>query len=81
MQIETRIIVLGHIQRGGNPTVFERLMANEFVTLSVDKLLEKKAKLAIIYKNSEFEFIDINETVNKTQVIDKKILKQLNLMM
>lgn len=78
--IETRIIVLGHIQRGGNPTVFERLMANEFVTLAVDKLLEEKAKLAIVYKNSEFEFLDIKETVSKSQVINKKILKQLEKM-
>lgn len=80
IQIETRIIVLGHIQRGGNPTVFERLMANEFITLSIDKLLKEKTKTAIVYKNSEFDFLDINDTSNKKQTINKKLLKQLEKM-
>jgi len=78
--IETRAIVLGHIQRGGNPTVYERLMANEFVTLSIDKLLESPTKSIIISKNADFEFLDINKLINKTQPLNEKILNQLNKM-
>lgn len=80
LKIDTRSIILGHIQRGGNPTVFERLMANEFITYSIDKLLEGKTKSAIVYKNSKFDFIDIEKITNKKQKIDKKILKQLEKM-
>lgn len=80
LDIETRTMILGHIQRGGNPTVFERLMANEFVTFSIDKLLKDNVKAAIIYKNSEFDFIDIKEISNKTQTINKNLLRQLNKM-
>lgn len=80
LKIETRSIVLGHIQRGGNPTVFERLMANEFVIYSVDKLLEEKTQTVIVYKNSKFKFIDIKEISNKKQKINKKILEQLGKM-
>uniref|UniRef100_UPI004047441E 6-phosphofructokinase n=1 Tax=Aliarcobacter sp. TaxID=2321116 RepID=UPI004047441E len=80
LKIDTRSIILGHIQRGGNPTVFERLMANEFITYSIDKLLEEKTKSAIVYKNSKFDFIDIEKITNKKQKIDKKILKQLEKM-
>jgi 6-phosphofructokinase 1 len=80
LKIETRTIVLGHIQRGGNPSVLERLMANEFVVFAIDKLLEEKIKSAIVYKNSKFSFIDIEKITNKKQKIDKKILKQLEKM-
>lgn len=80
LKIETRSIVLGHIQRGGNPTVFERLMANEFVIYSVDKLLEEKSQTVIVYKNSKFKFIDIKKISNKKQKINKKILEQLGKM-
>jgi len=80
LKIETRSIVLGHIQRGGNPTVFERLMANEFVIYSVDKLLIEKTQTVIVYKNSKFKFIDIKKISNKKQKINKKILEQLGKM-
>ena len=80
LKIETRSIVLGHIQRGGNPTVNDRLMANEFVIYSIDKLLKEKTQDIIVYKNSKFRFIDIKKISNKKQKIDKKILKQLEKM-
>jgi 6-phosphofructokinase 1 len=80
LKIETRSIVLGHIQRGGNPTVFERLMANEFVIYAIDKLLKEKSQNIIVYKNSKFKFIDIKKISDKKQKIDKKILKQLEKM-
>jgi 6-phosphofructokinase 1 len=80
LKIETRSIVLGHIQRGGNPTVFERLMANEFVIYSINKLLEEKTQSVIVYKNSKFKFIDIKKISNKKQEINKKILEQLGKM-
>jgi len=80
LKLDTRIIVLGHIQRGGNPSVFERLMANEFVIYAIDKLIEEKTKSAIVYKNSKFKFIDIEKITNKKQKLDKKILKQLEKM-
>lgn len=81
LKMQTRILVLGHLQRGGNPSVFERRMANEFVVYSIDKLLEEKTKSAIIYKNCKFEFIDIASISNKKQVLDKMIIKQLEKML
>lgn len=56
IKIETRATILGHIQRGGNPTVFDRLMASEFVTLAIDKILESGGTWVIVYRNSEFKF-------------------------
>ena len=80
LDIETRTISLGHIQRGGNPSVFDRLMANEFVTLSIDKIIQEETKSAIIYKNSSFYFKEIDELANKKQVINPTLLKQLEKM-
>jgi 6-phosphofructokinase 1 len=80
LSIDTRITVLGHVQRGGSPTVFERLMANEFITFSIDKLLESKIEAVIVYKDSKFKFIDIGKTSNKKQKLDKTLIKQLEKM-
>ena len=77
LKMQTRKIVLGHLQRGGNPSVFERRMANEFIIYSIDKLIKEKTKSAIIYKNCKFKFIDLETISNKKQVLNKKIIKQL----
>lgn len=80
LDIETRTVSLGHIQRGGNPSVFDRLMANEFVTLSIDKLLKENTKSVIIYKNSSFEFKQIEDLSDKIPTINPFLLKQLEKM-
>lgn len=74
--IETRATMLGHIQRGGNPTVFDRLMAFEFVTYSLEKLLkEPKCNSVIVYKNSKFDFMPIEDVVSQKYTIKKELLE------
>ena len=78
LDIETRIMVLGHIQRGGNPSVFDRLMASEFVTLSLDKLISNKKTTSVIaYKDAEFIFIDIETVTQNSYSINPKHLKMV----
>lgn len=69
--IETRATVLGHIQRGGNPTVHDRLMAIEFVTNAVDELLKHNTNdgLVVVYRDGKFAFVTIEYTnSNKYQI-------------
>ena len=69
--METRATILGHIQRGGNPTVFDRLMAIEFIVNAVDKLLSADfhGGLVVVTKDSKFEFVTIDYVnSNKYQI-------------
>ena len=78
LRIETRIMILGHIQRGGNPSVFDRLMAAEFVTLGLDKLITNEpVKSVITYKGAEFVFIDIDTVIQNRYSINPKLLKMI----
>lgn len=75
--IETRATTLGHIQRGGNPTVYDRLMAVEFVTYAIDKLLQKEFEtegLVIVYKESNFEFVTIDYVNSAKYQIKQNLL-------
>jgi 6-phosphofructokinase 1 len=67
LKIETRVTILGHIQRGGNPSVYDRLMASSFVKKSIDRIIQKECKgEVVVYKDSKFEFKNIDEiTSNK----------------
>jgi len=74
--IETRATILGHVQRGGNPSFFDRLMASEYVTYAIDQLLsnENCAKV-IVYRKSEFDFVSVDYVNSQTYKIKDHFLK------
>ena len=73
--VESRLMVLGHIQRGGNPTVRDRLMAFHFVTHAIDGLLEGNQSSVICYNNGGFEHKKIEDVAFKKYQIKEDLLK------
>ncbi|MDR0665351.1 MAG: 6-phosphofructokinase [Helicobacteraceae bacterium] len=59
--MESRLTTLGHIQRGGSPTVHDRLMGFEFATLAIDGLLEGRSGEVVCYKASKMVYKSIGE--------------------
>ena len=71
---ESRVSVLGHIQRGGNPSVYDRLMAYQFVTHAINALLEGNNNSVICYTKSHFNFKSISEVALNPYALDKDLL-------
>ncbi len=66
--IETRVSVLGHIQRGGSPTARDRVLAGRFGARAVEVLLEGRSGRAVGIKNHEVIDYDLKEAFeNKHQ--------------
>ena len=76
--IESRISVLGHIQRGGNPSIYDRLVAYKFITYAVNGLLKDKKESVICYTKSGLEFKSIKEVTSKTKELDSELLSCLS---
>ena len=68
--IETRATILGHMQRGGNPTCKDRYYASMMGACAVDALLAGKSNRVIAYKHGEFIDYDIEEALNMKKTID-----------
>jgi len=73
--IESRVMILGHMQRGGNPTVYDRLMAFHFVTHAIDGLLEGNKSSVICYNTGGFNHKKIEEVAFKKYEINPELLK------
>lgn len=73
--IESRLMVLGHTQRGGNPTVRDRLMAFHFVTQSIDRLLDGHSASVICYNDGGFIHKKIEDVAFKKYEISQDLLK------
>jgi len=56
VDVETRVTILGHIQRGGSPTSFDRIMASRLGAKAVELLMEEQsAKMVGLYGNKIHE--------------------------
>jgi len=75
--IESRVSILGHIQRGGNPTVKDRLMAYKFIVNAIDGLLTDKNESVICYDRFGFNFKSISEVTSSKKTLDEELLSYL----
>jgi len=73
--IESRVTVLGHIQRGGIPTVHDRLMAFRFVTTAIDALRDGIKSKIVCYNEGIFFCKNIEDIAFKKYTIDEGLLQ------
>lgn len=79
-KVETRVTVLGYVQRGGVPTVQDRVLASEFGYDAVNLLLNGESGLALGYIDGKLIKLDIEEALNKTKVFDKELIKMVDVL-
>lgn len=68
--IDTRVTILGYIQRGGTPTSFDRIMASKMGSKAIDLLKEGKFSRALGMKCNSIIDLDINEALKIKKSLD-----------
>ncbi|QEK11591.1 6-phosphofructokinase [Crassaminicella thermophila] len=71
--IEVRITILGHIQRGGSPTAFDRILASQMGSKAVDLLIQGKKSRAVGIKGNEICDFDILEALSMKKKMNKDL--------
>ncbi|HVZ96661.1 MAG TPA: 6-phosphofructokinase [Chitinophagaceae bacterium] len=72
---EVRVCILGHIQRGGAPTCFDRLIASRMGYSAVECLMEGKFNVFVGIVNNRMHYIPLDEAVKKKQRIGEEWMK------
>ena len=67
---ESRCCVLGHLQRGGAPTMLDRLLGTRFGVKAVQLIAEKKFGMMVSYKNDQTLAVPIAEAVHHLRFVD-----------
>jgi len=70
--IDTRHAVIGHIQRGGSPTLFDRILGLRFGVSAIDLIAQGKYGYMAALKGNEITAVLLNEAVSKLKLVDKK---------
>jgi 6-phosphofructokinase 1 len=72
---ELRICILGHIQRGGAPSCFDRLIASRMGYSAVECLLDGRHNIFVGIVNNRMHFTPLNEAVKKQQRISEEWMR------
>lgn len=70
---ETRVSVLGHIQRGGTPTAFDRVLGTRFGVKAVELVSEKKFGRMVALRGDKIIDVSLEEAVRALKTVDKEL--------
>ncbi|MFQ5949542.1 MAG: 6-phosphofructokinase [Nitrospiria bacterium] len=65
MEMDVRVTVLGHLQRGGSPTPFDRILATRFGIAAVNLIAQKRFGEMVCLKGSEIKSVPLSEATRK----------------
>ncbi|MBI3185649.1 MAG: ATP-dependent 6-phosphofructokinase [Myxococcales bacterium] len=66
---ETRALVLGHLQRGGGPTTFDRLLGLRFGAAAVRALAEGKVNVMVALDPPQVKTIDLGQAIERIKTV------------
>lgn len=69
---DTRVIVLGHLQRGGSPTAFDRILASRMASLAVDLVLAGNGGKLVALQNGRYTYMDIAAALELPATFDNE---------
>jgi 6-phosphofructokinase 1 len=72
---EVRVCILGHIQRGGSPSCFDRVIASRMGYAAVECLIDGRHNIFVGILNNRLHYIPLTEAVKKKQRISEEWMK------
>ena len=77
---DVRVSVLGHMQRGGNPTCFDRVLASRMGVKAVESLLEGKSNYMVGIRDTKLILTPISEAIKAHTEIDEELIRVSDIM-
>ncbi|MCK4857160.1 MAG: 6-phosphofructokinase [candidate division Zixibacteria bacterium] len=71
---ESRAVILGHIQRGGSPTAFDRMLATRYGSKAVDLIHEGQFGRMVALRGNEVISVPLAEAVYQTKKVDNELI-------
>jgi phosphofructokinase-like protein len=68
--IETRVTVLGHVQRGGTPTAFDRILGTRFGVAAVEQIIGGNTGLMVALRGSRMSTVPLKEVAYRIKPIN-----------
>ncbi|WP_457615712.1 6-phosphofructokinase [Lutibacter sp.] len=72
---DVRVSVLGHMQRGGSPSCYDRVLASRLGVAAVEALLDRSTGVMVGITNGQITTVGLNKAIKMNREINKELLK------
>lgn len=79
-EYDVRVSVLGHMQRGGSPSCFDRVLASRLGVKAVESLLEGKSSYMVGLQNDKVSLTPLEQAIKGRTMIDRELLRVSDIM-
>lgn len=79
-EYEVRVSVLGHMQRGGSPSCFDRVLACRLGVKAVELLLDGKSNLMVGLKNDKITTTDLEKAIKGQSTVNMELIRVSDIM-
>ena len=73
--LESKVTILGHLQRGGSPSCLDRVLASQLGVAAVEGLLNGQSKVMAGLVNNKVQFTSFHDAINNKAAIDLEHLR------
>jgi 6-phosphofructokinase 1 len=73
MGVETRVTILGHVQRGGTPTAHDRVLATRFGVAAVDSIKNENFGIMVALQGDKIVPVKLEDAVSKSKTVDMEL--------
>lgn len=77
-EYDVRVTILGHLQRGGTPSAFDRVMASRMGVAVIEALKEEQRNVMIGITNNQIVYVPFNKAIKMNKPIDKELISVLD---
>ena len=79
-EYDIRVSVLGHMQRGGSPSQFDRVLASQLGAAAVDALMDDQKSIMLGIMNKEIVHVPFNKTIKHTKNLNPELLNLVRIL-
>jgi 6-phosphofructokinase 1 len=73
-EYDVRVTILGHIQRGGSPTAYDRILASRMGVAAIDALLDEQRNIMIGIVNNEIVHVPFTKAIKDDKPVNEQLL-------
>lgn len=79
-EYDVRVTILGHIQRGGSPSAYDRIIASRMGVAAIDALLDEQRSIMIGIVNNEIVHVPFTKAIKDDKPVNENLLGVLQIL-
>jgi 6-phosphofructokinase 1 len=74
------VVILGHVQRGGSPSAFDRILASRLGEASIEALLDGQRNIMLGIDNNKVVAVPFSKAIKNDKPVDPELMKVLKVL-